>query len=148
MGDKIFYVSDESLTLNFHSYDVNTHDFSQVTRFSDFDVLWPSGSNGIIVFEKGGYLYKLDTLSSKVSKINVNIKFDNPEILPYFKNVSEFISRFGATISSDGNRAYFDARGDIFSVPSEKEGVTLNMTRTSGIREMYPAASPDGKYLS
>ncbi len=146
--DKIFYVSDESLSLNFHSFDLKTGKFEQVTRFTDFDVLWPSGSEGMIVFEKGGYLHKIDLNKNSVSKLTVNLDFDNPNILPRFKNVSRFVSRFGATITSNGKRAIFDARGDLFSVPSEKEGVTVNLTRTSGIREMYPVASPDGKWIA
>ncbi len=146
-NDKIFYVSDESLTLNFHSYDLKTKKFKQITNFSDFDVLWPSGSDDEIVFEKGGFIHKLNLNTNKVSKITVNIEFDNPNILPYFKNVARNISRFGATITADGKRAIFDARGDLFSVPAEKNGITLNLTRTSGVREMYPVASPDGKWI-
>jgi len=147
-NNKIFYVSDESLTLNFHSYDLDSGKFEQITTFSDYDVLWPSGADGIVAFEKGGYLYKLDLNAGKVSKLTVNIEFDNPNILPYFKNVSRFVSRFGATITSNGKRAVFDARGDLFSVPADKKGVTRNITRSSGIREMYPTASPDGKWLA
>ncbi len=146
--DKIFYVSDESLSLNFHSYDLKTGKFDQVTKFTDFDVLWPSGSDGTIIFEKGGFLHKIDLNTNKTTKLTVNLEFDNPNILPYFKNVSRFVSRFGATITSDGKRAIFDARGDLFSVPAEKKGITLNITRTSGIREMYPVASPDGKWIA
>ncbi len=146
--DKIYYLSDESLTLNFHSYDLNSGKFKQITKFTDFDVLWPSGTNGIVVFENGGFLHKIDLNNGKVTRLVVNIEFDNPNILPYFKNVSRYISRFGATISSDGKRAIFDARGDLFSVPSDKNGVTVNLTRSQGIREMYPVASPDGKWVA
>ncbi len=47
----------------------------------------------------------------------------------------------------DGKRAFFDARGDIFSVPA-KEGVTFNFTSTSSIHERNIACSPDGKYIA
>ncbi len=145
--NKIYFVSDRSLTLNFWSYDPDSNKFNQITDFKNFDVLWPSGNNGIIAFEKGGYINILNLDNGKVKKIDVTINFDNPNRLPYFKNVSRFISRFGATITSDGKRAVFDARGDLFSVPSEKESVTLNLTRTQGIREMFPVSSPDGKWI-
>lgn len=145
--NKIFFVSDRSLTLNFWSYDLKTDKISQITDYKNFDILWPSGNNGSVAFEKGGYIYIIDLNNSKVKKLTVNIDFDNPNILPYFKNVSGFISRFGAAITAEGKRAIFDARGDLFSVPSEKNGVTLNLTRTQGIREMYPVTSPDGKWI-
>ncbi len=145
--NKIYYVSDRSLSLNFWSYDLDTGKKSRITDFNDFDVLWPSGNNGLVAFEKGGYINILNLNTKSAKKLSVNINFDNPNTLPYFKNVSKFISRFGGTITSDGKRAIFDARGDLFSVPAEKESVTLNLTRTQGIREMYPVASPDGKWI-
>ena len=50
-------------------------------------------------------------------------------------------------MSPTGKRALFEARGDIFSAPAE-HGVVLNLTRTSGIAERYPAWSPDGKWIA
>ena len=145
--NKIYFVSDRDLTLDFYSYDLGTDEIAQVTQFSDYDVLWPSGHDGRLVFEKGGYIYSLDLDTNKTDQLKVNINFDNPNRLPYFKDVSRNISRFGVALSSDGKRAVFDGRGDIFSVPAEK-GVTLNLTRTQGTREKYPSFSPDGKWLA
>jgi tricorn protease len=50
-------------------------------------------------------------------------------------------------VSPTGKRALFDARGDIFSVPAEN-GVVENLTQTPDAREIYPAWSPNGKYIS
>lgn len=146
-GDKLYFVSDRDMKLNFWSYDLKTGKKEQVTRHSEYDVLWPSGHNGLVVYEHDAHIYKLDLTSGKTDKITVNIHFDNPNILPYFKNVSTFISRFGGVLTTAGKRALFDARGDIFSVPAKK-GVTINLTRTPGVREMYPVISPDGKWIS
>ena len=66
----------------------------------------------------------MDLISGQDAKLKVNINFDNPNILPYFKNVKRYISRFGYNISPTGKRAIFDARGDIFTVPAKK-GITL-----------------------
>jgi tricorn protease len=145
-GNKIYFISDQDLRLNFWSYDLKSEKIDQITAYKDFDVLWPSGQNGMVVYENGGYLYKLDLNTLKSTKLTVNINFDNPNILPYFKNVSGFISRFGGNISASGKRAIFDARGDIFTAPAEK-GVTVNLTRTQDIREEYPVSSPDGKWI-
>ena len=145
--NKIFFVTDRDLTLNFYSYDLDTKEFAKITDHDKFDVLWPSGQDGLVVYENGGCLYKLNLDTGKTEKVTVDINFDNPNILPYFKNVKDFISRFGAGISPSGKRAVFDARGDIFTVPAEK-GITYNLTRTQGVREMYPVWSPDGSSIA
>ncbi len=143
--DKIYFASDRDLRLNIYSYDINTKDINQITHHSKYDVMWPSGENGSLAYEMGGYIYKIDLVSGESKKVSVNINYDNPNILPYYKNVKEYIHSYA--ISPAGNRALFDARGDIFSVPA-KNGNTVNLTQTAGVREMYPAWSPDGKYIS
>jgi len=145
--DKIYFVSDRDLILNFWSYDLKTKTFNQITHYKEFDVLWPSGNDGLVAYENGGYIYVLNLDTGESQKVTVNLHFDNPNRLPYFKNVSEFVSTFGANISPDGKQAVFDARGDIFTVPAEK-GVTVNLTRTQGVREMYPTWSPDGQWIA
>ncbi len=144
-GNKIFFASDRDLKLNIYSYDTQTKETRQVTRFKELDVLWPSGQNGQLVFENDGYLYKLNLETGKSEKITVNIHFDNPALLPYFKNVKGHIHSYA--LSPTGKRALFDARGDIFSVPA-KNGSIENLTQTQGVREIYPAWSPDGKYIA
>ena len=143
-GDKIYFVSDRDLTLNIYAFDLKTDKIEQITRHRDYDILWPSGRNGQLVYENGGYLYRLDLNSGQEHKLTVNLNFDNGNILPYFKNVSDFIS--GYDISPSGKRAVFDARGDIFTVP-EKEGLIYNLTNSQGVREIFPAWSPDGKSI-
>ncbi len=144
-GDNIFYASDQDLTLNIYSYNVSTKETKQLTEFTDFDVMWPSGSNGQLVFEKGGFLYKMDLESGETTKISINIHFDNPNTLAYFKEVKKDINTYN--ISPTGKRALFDARGDIFTVPA-KDGITENLTQTQGIRERAPVWSPDGKNIA
>lgn len=144
-GDKIYFASDRNLRLNIFSYDTKSKEVKQLTDFSDFDVLWPSGSNGQLVFEKGGFLFKMNLETGNTEKITININFDNPNLTAYYKNVKDDIHSY--TVSPTGKRALFDARGDIFSVPSEN-GITENLTNTQGIREVYPSWSPNGKYIA
>lgn len=144
-GNKIYFASDRDLWLNIHSYDVNTKEVKQITRHTQFDVMWPSGSNGQLVYEVGGYLYKLDLKTEQTQKLNVNINYDNPHTLPYHKNVKDNIHSMA--ISPGGNRVLFDARGDIFSVPAG-EGTIHNLTNNLGVRAVYPQWSPDGKQIA
>ena len=144
-GDKIFFASDRDLKLNIYSYDSKTKEVKQLTDFTDFDVLWPSGSNGQLAFEKGGQIFKMNLETGATEKITININFDNPNLVSYFKNVTENIHSY--SISPTGKRALFDARGDIFSVPAEN-GTIENLTQTQGIREIYPNWSPNGKNIA
>ena len=144
-NNKIFFASDRDLKLNIYSYDTSTRETARVTSFTEMDVLWPSGRNGMMAFENDGYLYKLNLESGVTEKIAVNIHYDNPNRLPYIKNVKDHIHSY--TVSPTGKRVLFDARGDIFSVPAEN-GSVENLTETQGIREIYPSWSPDGKYIA
>ncbi len=141
----IIYASDRDLRLNLYFYDLNSHESKQLTFHKDFDVMWPSGNNDAIVYENGGLLYKLNTQTGKSEKVSVNINFDNPNLLSYYKNVKEDIHSIA--VSPTGKRALFDARGEIFSVPAEN-GVVENLTQTPAAREIYPSWSPNGQYIA
>lgn len=144
-GDNIYFASDRDLKLNIYQYNTSAKALKQLTTHADFDCMWPSGENGQMVYENGGYLYKLNLQSGKEEKVNISIHFDNPNIVPYYKNVKDFVQAY--EISPTGKRALISARGDIFSIPAEN-GATYNLTNTQGIREIYPRWSPDGKYVS
>lgn len=143
--NKIYFASDRDLTLNLYSYDLNKKKVEQITHHEEYDVMWPSGANGKIVYENGGHLYKYNLNTKENEKVTIHINFDNPNIIPYYKNVKENIH--SQNISPEGNRAIFDARGDIYTVPKEN-GMIRNLTQSQGIRDIYPSWSPDGKYIS
>jgi tricorn protease len=144
-GNKIYFASDRDLWLNIHSYNTETREVKQLTFHDEFDVMWPAGSNGQLVYESGGYLYRLDLATNAVNRVVVNIHFDNANTLPYFKNVKDNIH--SVAVSPTGSRVLFDARGDIFSVPAG-DGTTFNLTNTQGVRAVYPSWSPDGKWIA
>lgn len=144
-GNAIFYASDRDLKLNIWKYDLHTRQHTQVTFHTDFDVMWPSGSGGMLAYENGGFLYKLNLVTGNSERVKVNLYFDNPNLLEYYKNVKDDIHSMA--ISPTGKRVLLDARGDIFSVPAEN-GEIINLTATQGIREIFPSWSPNGKYIS
>jgi tricorn protease len=143
--NKIYFVSDRDLTLNVYSYDLTTEEIKKITNHTEYDVLWLSGQDSLLVYENGGYLYRLDLGSGETQRIKVNINYDSPYVMPTIKNVKENIASMN--ISPTGKRAVFEARGDVYTVPAE-EGITYNLTKTQGIREMNPVWSPDGRYIS
>jgi tricorn protease len=125
--DDIYFTSDRDLRLNIYRYNTQTRETTQLTSHREFDVMWPSGRNGKIVYENGGYLYVLDLATATTGKITVSLRYDNPFLATYFKNVKDDVHSFA--ISPNGKRALFDARGDIYSVPAEN-GMTVNLTET------------------
>ncbi len=152
VGHKIYFTSDREAvgsnkptTLNIFSYDLGTKKIHQVTHFKKYDCLWPSRGRGGIVFENGGFLYFLNPATEKVRRLSIEINDDRPHALPVYKNVSKFVQSF--SLSPTAKRAIFSARGDIFTVP-RKHGDIVNLTHTSGIREMSVDWSPDGQWIS
>lgn len=143
--NNIYFTSDRDLRLNIYRYNTQTKSTEQITTHKDFDVMWPSGKNGKIVYEMGGQLWVLNSTTNIATPINVEITYDNPNLHAYYKQVKDDIHSFN--VSPTGKRALFDARGDIFSVPAEN-GQIVNLTNTQGVREIYPTWSPNGKYIA
>jgi tricorn protease len=144
-GDNIYFASDRDLWLNIYRYNTNSGEITQMTFHDEFDVMWPAGSNGQMVYEVGGQLFRLDLETGQENRVVVNIRYDNANTIPYFKNVKENIHSFA--ISPTGNRALFDARGDIFSVPAG-DGTIHNLTNKQGVRAVHPSWSPNGRWIS
>ncbi len=145
LGDSIYFTSDRNYTLNLFSMSPTGGAATQITHFTDFDVLWPSAGKDAIVFENGGWLYTLAAGATEPSKLNITVSGDRPGTLPALKNVTAQIE--SSDLSSAGERVIFSARGELFSVP-RKDGVIRNLSNTPAVREMSVALSPDGKTLA
>ncbi|HBH06622.1 MAG TPA: peptidase S41 [Flavobacteriales bacterium] len=145
--DRIYFLSDrgENHKLNIWSYLISDGSFRQETRFKEYDVKWPSMGPDDIVMENGGklYLYNFDT--RQLTQVEISVPSEHIQTRPSMKEMSKNINSY--EISPNGKRALFDARGDIFTVPAE-DGITLNLTYSSGVAEHSPHWSPDGKYIA
>ena len=145
IGNEIYYISDRDKTMNFWVYDTTTGTNTKVTHFTDYDVKFPSTGGGLIVFEKGGYLYRLDPATKATSRIMVEMNSENNFARESLIKVEDYITEAG--LSSDGKRVAISARGEVFDVPV-KQGVTRNITHTPGAHERDAAWSPNGKYIA
>ncbi|MFL6334735.1 MAG: PDZ domain-containing protein [Pyrinomonadaceae bacterium] len=145
LGDTIYFLSDRDWTMNVYAYDTRSKKTRKVTNHTDYDAAWPSGSGDELVYEQGGYVYRLDAKSGKSERVPIRVYGDFPDTVPYFVNVKEFVETF--SISPSGARALFGARGDIYTAPA-KEGEVRNLTDSQGVRELAPAWSPDGRWVS
>jgi tricorn protease len=146
-GGAIYFTSDRGSEhrLNLYSYDLSSKQITQLTHFTDFDVMWPSLGSDAIIFENGGYLYTFDFQSNQPKKLSISLPSEQNQILKHWSSVSKLITDFD--ISPEGKRAVFAARGDVFTAPA-KEGSARNLTRTPGIREKEVAWSPDGRWIA
>ena len=147
IGEEIFFISDRDMTMNLFVYNTRTKQTEKVTNFTDYDIKFPSTNGEIIVFEKGGYLYKFDPKSRQSQKISIELTSDNIYGRQEMKDVSGKASARAASIPSDGSRVAVTARGEVFSVPVG-EGVVRNITRTPGSNDRNAVWSPDGKYIA
>lgn len=145
IGNEIFFISDRDMVMNLFVYNTQTKQIEKVTNFTDYDIKFPSTDGKIIVFEKGGYLYKFDPTTRNSTKINITLNGENPYARTEMKNVAGNIT--ATSLSPDGKRLAITARGEVFNVPAT-EGVTRNITRTSGAHERGAKWSPDGKYIA
>ncbi|WP_290662670.1 S41 family peptidase [Ignavibacterium sp.] len=145
--NKIYFLSDrdKNQRYNIWVYDLSTKQNKQLTFFDKFDVHFPSIGGNEIVFEAGGLLYLLDLSTEKIRDVNVNVVTDGATLLAQNENVEKLIQNF--SVSYNGSRALFEARGEIFSVPAEN-GAVINLTQSSGSAERFPAWSPNGKYIA
>ncbi|MGD8777919.1 MAG: PDZ domain-containing protein [Ignavibacteria bacterium] len=146
-GDNIFFLSDrdENKRMNLYVYNFTSGDTRKLTNYTDYDIKFPSLGDDAIVYEYAGYIYRFDLVSETSKKIDVEFAEDFAESRPYMKDVSKNINNY--EISPDGKRALFGARGDVFTVPVSN-GITRNLTKTSGVFERNSKWSPDGKYIA
>jgi len=146
-GNKIYFLSDrgDNKRNNIWSYDISSKQSKQITNFDEFDIHFPSIGSNEIVFEAGGLLYLLDLTTEKYLEVKINVVTDESTLMARNENVEKMIQNF--SLSYNGNRTLFEARGEIFSVPTEN-GPVINLTQSSGVAERYPAYSPDGKYAA
>ena len=142
IGDEIFYASDRDMIMNLFCYNTRTGATSKVTTFKEYDVKFPSTDGKTIVFENGGYIYRLDPATRKCSKVNITLASDAIYGRTSRKDISGKLT--AASLAPDGSRVIVTARGEVFDVPVGK-GVTRNLTRSSNSNDRSAAWSPDGK---
>ena len=145
VGNTIYFRSDRNGEYNLFAYNTATKKIDQLTNFKDFPVLNASAGNGIIVFEQAGYLHTFSPGETDSKKLKIGIAADLLELRPRFVKGTKYIRSAG--LSPSGQRAVFDFRGDIVTVPAEK-GDPRNITQTVSVHEKYPAWSPDGKTIA
>lgn len=146
-GNTIYFTSDRGPEhrLNLYSYDQSSRQVDQLTKFDEFDVMWPSLGPDAIIFENGGYLYTFDLQSRQPKKLTIYVNGERDHAMKHWVDARRQITDLD--IAPDGKRAVIAARGEVFTVPA-KEGSIRNLTHSPGVREQKVAWSPNGQWIA
>jgi tricorn protease len=109
-GNKIYFLSDrdENKRMNLYVYDLGTKKTRPLTHFSDFDIKFVAG-NRAIVFENGGYVYRMDLSVSRTVPIFIH------EDLVWKRGGLTDVSKGLAIMDFlDGSLALLGSRGEFF----------------------------------
>lgn len=146
LGGTVYYLSERDYASNVWSFNPKTKVEKQLTHHSDFDVKSVGAGAGLVVYEQGGYLYKLNPKTGKSQKLLINVAADLNYSRPRWEEISANSLR-DARLSPTGKRAIFESRGELFTVPTKK-GSWRNITRTSGVADRHAVWSPDGQQIA
>ncbi len=145
IGDKIYFLSDRDYTMNVYSYDTKSNAVSQITNFNEYDIKYLSGDESNLIFEYGGDLYTYDLNSKQQTKVLIEIHSELATAQSKWVKADDILTN--ASLSPSGQRALFEARGEIITIPAKK-GDARNITNSSGARDHDPTWSPDGKSIA
>ena len=145
VGNQIYFLSDRDGTVDLFAYDLMTKKIKQVDHDRDWDIESASAGPDAIVFVRGGFLHLFDLRTQRSKKIDIRISGDFPQRMAREISVAGQITSAG--LSPSGDRALFEARGEVFTVTA-RTGQIRDLTNTPGVRESSPIWSPDGTRIA
>lgn len=145
VGDSVYFGSDRDEHMNVWKYSRGTKQIAQVTKYTDFDVRNMDTDGSTVVFEQAGRLHLLDPKNDQITTLHISVPTDGLWALPRWEDARGSVR--DASISPNGKRAVFEARGEIVTVPKE-HGDVRNLTQSPGVHDRNPAWSPDGKTIA
>jgi Tol biopolymer transport system component/C-terminal processing protease CtpA/Prc len=145
-GKSLYYVSDRSGAQNIWQRPLKGA-ARQVTQFKDGRVLFPTISydSKLIVFERDFGIWKLDTANNQVTEIKITRRGASPTTAIEHLTLT---SQFGdLSLSPDGKKIAFTARGEIFAASAKDGGDAMRVTN-SPAPEGSIVWSPDSRKLA
>jgi len=131
--------------MNVWSYSTRSSELKQITNFTGSDVKWLGAGNGELIFEREGYLHKLDPAIGNSTQLEINVVGDFPWAETKWENIGRRVR--SASLSPSGKRAVMEARGEIFTIPTE-HGDPRNITKSSDAADRAPIWSPKGDKIA
>lgn len=146
LNNVVYFLSERDYANNVWSFNPANNELKQLTFHTDFDAKSLDAGGGLIVYEQGGYLHTLNPATATSKKLTINVRGDFHWARARWEDVGAGALQNPA-ISPTGQRAVFEHRGEIFTVPKEK-GDWRNITKSSGAADRAPVWSPDGKRIA
>ncbi len=146
IDDTIYYLSERDYANNVWSYNITTGEEQQLTFHADFDVKNLAAAEDILVYEQGGYLHQLNPETGESTQLEIYARGDLNWARARYSDVSP-TQLTNARLSPTGQRAVFEHRGEIITIPKE-HGNWRNLTNTSYAAERTPVWSPDGQQIA
>jgi len=141
----LFFLSDRNGRMNLFGHDPVSGEARQLTHHDD-DAMWASADrDGNIVYEMLGRIWRYDPVSGQSTRQHIRVPSDVPQAAPRFVSVSGMLEQYAPM--SDGTRALFVARGDLFAVGTG-EGTVLALSASSDAHEREAAISADGRWVA
>ena len=121
---------------------------SRSPRHTDGSLFWPSMSSDgkVIVYEDNFGIWKLDVASGKTNEIKLDIASDEKENEVELETVTNEVDAFD--LSPSGRRAVISARGQIFTIATDRGDITRVAPDKMASRNQSPKWSDDGKSLA
>ena len=145
LGEKVYFLSDRDWAANLWEFDPASGELTQLTHHREFDAKNLAAGGGVLVYECGGFIRVYDPAAGTDTQVSIRIGGDLPWVRPHWESVGDQIRTFG--LSPTGQRAVFEARGDIFPAPAES-GDVRNLPPTPAAADPAPSWSPDGSSIA
>ncbi|MGH9518690.1 MAG: S41 family peptidase, partial [Terriglobales bacterium] len=154
VGNDIYFLSDRgngpdgsgaAEPLALWRYSTASRALVKVVDPRDRDIKSAQAGPGAIVYAQLGSIHLYDLKSGRSQIVPISVSGDFPSMRVHFEKVASQIRDFD--ISPTGQRAVFEAHGEILTVPA-KEGDIRDITRTPAVEERSPAWSPDGHSIA
>ncbi len=147
IGDRVYFLSDRRGSIALYAYDVKSKSIAAIVPNDGLDIAFASAGPGAIVYAQPGSLHLVDLATGLARNVPVEINADLPQLTPRFEKIDPATGIASAAISPTGQRAVFEAHGDLLTVPVEK-GDIRNISATTAAMERDPAWSPDGTSIA
>jgi Tol biopolymer transport system component/C-terminal processing protease CtpA/Prc len=144
-GRTLYYVSDKTGPQNIVKRAIGG-DATQVTRFTNGRVLWPtiSADGRMIAFERDFGIWTLDTNTGEATQVQISLRGapagPSVERLTLTNGLEEM------ALSPDGKKVAFIVHGEVFAASSKDGGNAVRVTSTTG-RERQIEWAPDSRKL-
>lgn len=142
---KVYFASDRDGVMNLYRHVPGARTIEQLTHYEDFDIRSMDCDTGSVAFEQAGRLHVFDPATDRVETLRIVVRTDGLASLPRWQSVKGHVR--SASLSPNGKRAVFEARGEIITLPRE-HGDARHLTRSPGVHDRSPAWSPDGESVA